>query len=84
MNVKTMSLLLIMVSFLAGAFISVLDPQHVNWTWFVPVLAIGVIGLWIFKKAHHGEARASHRLSGNIQILEDGEASFTSCDSPRR
>ena len=70
MNVKTISLLLIMVSFLAGAFISVLDPLQVNWTWFVPVLAIGVIGLWIFKKAHHGEARASHRLSGNIQILE--------------
>lgn len=70
MNIKTLSLLLIAVSFLAGAFIIVLDPILVNWNWFVPVLAIGVLGLWTYKKAHHGEARASHRLSGNIQILE--------------
>lgn len=70
MNTKTFSLLLIMASFLAGAFVCVLDPTQVNWTFFVPVLAVGVVGLWTYKKAHHGEARASHRLSGNIQILE--------------
>jgi len=70
MNIKVLSLLVIMASFLAGAFISVLDPTQVEWTWFVPVLAVGVIALFIFRKAHHVEARASHRLSGNLQILE--------------
>jgi hypothetical protein len=70
MNIKSLSLLLIAASFLAGAFIIVLDPILVNWNWFVPVLARGVLGLWTYKKAHHGEAKASHRLSGNIQILE--------------
>ena len=70
MNIKTFSLLIIMLSFLAGAFITVLDPLEVNWLWFVPVLVIGLAGLFIFRKAHHGEARASHRLSGNLQTLD--------------
>lgn len=69
MNVKHISLLTIMGSFLAGAFISVLDPLEVNWLWFVPVLVIGLAGLYVFRKAHHGEAKASHRLSGNMQTL---------------
>ena len=71
MNVKHISLLIIMGSFLAGAFISVLDPQAVNWSWFAPVLLVGVAGLVVFRKAHHGEARSSHRLSGNMQTLDN-------------
>jgi len=70
MNIKTLSLLTIMASFLAGAFICVLDPTQVDWAWFVPVIGVGVIALVIYRKAHHGEAKASHRLSGNLQILE--------------
>jgi len=70
MNIKTLALLIIMVSFLAGAFVCVLDPTQVNWGWFVPILIVGVVALFIYRKAHHVEAKASHRLSGNLQILE--------------
>ena len=70
MNTKTLSLLTIMTVFLAGAFISVLDPTEINWAWFVPVLVVGVVALSIYRKAHHVEAKASHRLSGNLQILD--------------
>jgi len=70
MNIKTLTLLAIMASFLAGAFISVLDPTQVNWRWYVPVLILGVIALFIYRKAHHTEAKASHRLSGNLHILD--------------
>ena len=76
MNIKTLSLLIIMMSFLAGAFISVLDPTQVNWAWFVPVLVLGVTALFIYRKAHHGEAKASHRLSGNLQILDTSLANI--------
>jgi len=69
-------LLIIMSSFLAGAFICVLDPTQVNWRWFTPVLSAGVIALFIYRKAHHVEARASHRLSGNLQILESSLANI--------
>jgi len=70
MNIKTISLLIIMGSFLAGAFISILDPLTVNWLWFVPVLVVGLAALYVYRRAHHGEARASHRLSGNLKTLE--------------
>ena len=70
MNAKTLSLLTIMAAFLAGAFLSVLDPTEVNWVWFTPVLAVGVVALFVYRKAHRVEARASDRLSGNLQILE--------------
>lgn len=76
MNAKTLSLLAIMAAFLAGAFISVLDPIEVNWAWFVPVLAVGVIALVAYRKAHHVEARSSHRLSGNLQILQTSLANI--------
>lgn len=71
MNIKTVYLLTIMAVFLAGAFISVLDPTEINWNWFVPVILLGTLALFLYKKAHHGEARDSARLSGNLQILEN-------------
>jgi hypothetical protein len=76
MNIKVPAMFIIMASFLVGAFISVLDPTRVDWSWFVPVLILGVIALYIYRKAHHGEAKASHRLSGNLQILETSLANI--------
>jgi hypothetical protein len=67
---KTLSLILVIASFLAGSFLSVLDPRLVNWGYMIPVLAIGVIGLWIYRKAQRAETRAGHRLAGNIETLE--------------
>jgi hypothetical protein len=69
MSIKSLSLILIAAAFLAGAFVAVLDPVIVNWNWMVPILAVGVLGLWQFRKAHHSEASASHRLSGNMETL---------------
>ena len=47
---KTFALILVIASFLAGAFLSVLDPRQVDWGYMVPVLLVGVIGLWIYRK----------------------------------
>ena len=69
MNTKRIALLVIIGAFLAGAFISVLDPLQVNWNWFVPVLLVGAAGVYVFRLAHHSEARSSHLLSGNMQTL---------------
>jgi hypothetical protein len=33
------------------------------------MLLIGVAGLWLSRKAHHDEARAGHKLAGNIELL---------------
>ena len=66
---KIFALMLIAFSFLAGAFLSVLDPRLVNWSFMVPVLLVGIGGLWIFRRAHHGETRSGDRLAGNMEIL---------------
>jgi len=76
MNIKIISLMVIMASFLAGAFISVLDPTLINWSWFLPVFGVGIVALYIYKKAHHGEQRDSHRLSGNLEILRNSLANI--------
>ena len=67
---KKIALLLIAVSFLAGSFISVMDPRLINWSYMIPVLVIGLIGLVIFRKAERKETRSGHRLAGNMEILD--------------
>ena len=67
---KIFALLLVIASFLAGAFLSVLDPRQVDWGYMIPVLMAGVIGLGIYRKAQREESRAGHRLAGDIGILE--------------
>jgi hypothetical protein len=69
MNAKTLALLLIMASFLGGAFVSVLDPVEVDWAWLAPILLIGAVGLYQFRKASHSEASAGHRLTGDMDTL---------------
>ena len=68
---KIFALTLVFASFLAGSFISVLDPRLVDWNFLVPVLAGGLVGLWMFRKAEHAETRSGDRLAGNISTLEN-------------
>jgi len=67
---KIFALLLVIASFLAGAFLSVLDPREVKWAFLVPILLVGVVGLGIYRKVEREESRAGHRLAGNIDILD--------------
>jgi hypothetical protein len=66
---KTIAILLVFGSFLAGSFLAVLDPREINWSWLAPVLLIGAVGLWLSRKAHHEEAHAGSKLAGNIDLL---------------
>lgn len=66
---KIIAMFLIASSFLAGAFLSVMDPRLVNWNFLVPVLVAGLIGLGLFRKAHQAETRSGSRLAGNMHIL---------------
>lgn len=66
---KAFALILIIASFLVGAFLSSLDPQTVNWAFMVPTLGAGLAGLWLHRRATHSEIRAGRRLADNIQLL---------------
>lgn len=68
---KILSLLLLFASFLAGAFLTALDPREMNWALFVPCLIVGLVGLWLYRKAVHGETRSGDRLAGNMDVLEN-------------
>jgi hypothetical protein len=71
MTMKILALILVFASFLAGAFISVLDPRLVDWSYLVPTLVVGIVGLWLHRKAQHAETRAGDRLAENITTLEN-------------
>jgi hypothetical protein len=66
---KIFALLLVVASFLAGSFLSVLDPRLVDWKYMIPVLIIGLVGLVIYRKAQRKETRAGDRLAGNMETL---------------
>jgi len=66
---KTAALIMVALSFLAGAFLSSLDPEKVNWAYMIPALLLGVAGLWLHRKAAHREIHAGQRLAGNIEVL---------------
>ena len=66
---KIFALILVIASFLAGAFLSVLDPRTVEWNFMAPALLVGVIGLFLYRKQQHGEHRAGERLAGNMGTL---------------
>jgi len=67
---KTIALLMVVISFLAGSFLAVLDPRLINWNYMIPVLVFGVIGLGIYRKAQREETRSGHLLAGNMEILD--------------
>lgn len=67
---KQLSILLITISFLSGAFITSLDATQVNWVWFIPLLLIGFIGVALLKHTNSGEAKDEEKLSGNINVLQ--------------
>jgi hypothetical protein len=66
---KTIAFLLIIISFLVGSFLSVLDPISMNWALMIPVLIVGSIGLVIYRRAMRSDARAGDKLTGNIETL---------------
>jgi hypothetical protein len=66
---RQLGLILVILAFLAGAFLTVLDPLTVDWAWFVPVLALGAVGLWLHRKAHRAAARAGDKVAGNMETL---------------
>lgn len=59
---KRLGLLLIVVSFLAGAYLSVLDAERVDWLPFGMVLATGLVGVFIRRRALAVDASSATRI----------------------
>ena len=62
---------IIIVAFLAGAFLASLDKETVNWLYFVPVILVGVVGLFFLKSGEKAAAQDDSLLASDKQILQD-------------
>ncbi len=66
---KNMAFLLVIVSFLVGAYLASLDERSMNWTYFVPVMLVGFIAAFLYKKASSAAAKQGDLLQNNKQVL---------------
>ncbi|WP_417458530.1 hypothetical protein [Kordiimonas sp.] len=73
---KNLAYLLVVFSFLGGAFLTSLDPLMVDWTTFLPVVFAGVVGVILLKRMQAAEARSSDLLAQNRKDLEESLANI--------
>lgn len=74
MNKQRLAFGTIIVAFLAGAFLAVLHPSEIDWVLFLPVLAVGAVGVVTLRRASHAAASASHVMDENLQVLKQSLA----------
>ncbi|MGJ8662867.1 MAG: hypothetical protein ACSHWU_04410 [Marinicella sp.] len=68
---KNIAFILVILSFLAGAFLTSLDEKAMNWTYFIPVMVVGFIGAFVYKKESNAAAKHGDLLQNNKQVLID-------------
>ncbi|MCK0070786.1 hypothetical protein [Kordiimonas laminariae] len=63
--------LLVVVAFLAGAYLTSLHPTEVDWTAFGPIVIAGALGVIMSKRLEAAAAKDDSVLASNRQDLED-------------
>ena len=66
---KNIAFILVILSFLAGAFLTSLDERTMNWTYFIPVMLVGFVGAFIYKKESSAAAKHGDLLQNNKKVL---------------
>jgi len=67
---KKLGYLLITAGFLAGALVSVLDEELVQWTLYSVALAVGVAGIIIVRTVTHRQAREGGKLARGMEDID--------------
>ncbi len=73
---KALGYLLLIIAFLTGAFISVLDPRSINWYLMVPALIVGIVGMTLIRKSIRQDAKQSTRVESDLNTMRDSLASI--------
>lgn len=68
---KNMAFILVILAFLAGAYLASLDEQTINWTYFGPIMLVGIIAAIIYKRESNAAAKHGDLLQNNKQVLID-------------
>lgn len=66
---KNLGYLLLAVGFIASAYVASLDPQVIVWAYFVPAIAVGVVGLVLVKRSQKHSSQNSEVLDTNRDVL---------------
>lgn len=66
---KKLGYILIGLAFLSCAFLASLDPRIIDWTQFLPALALGALGVVIVKRDARVEAKDESKLATNRALL---------------
>lgn len=61
---------IIVISFLAGAFLASLDEEVINWQYFIPTLVLGAVGVLLLKSGEKAAAQDDSLLATDKNILE--------------
>lgn len=62
---------IVFTAFIFGAYFTALDPQTVNWPVFLAVVAVGVIGIVLVKRAEAAAAQDQDKLSESQTALKE-------------
>ncbi len=66
---KNLGYLLLTIGFLGGSYFAVLDPESVPSSTFLPMFALGVVGVVLARIAGHKQSRDVEVVSANIGAI---------------
>ncbi len=67
---RALGYLLITAGFLAGSVVAVqTEENHIEWSWFLPAFAVGVVGVVLARVGTQREARGETKLAGDLETL---------------
>lgn len=84
---QKIGLLLITIGFLGGCMVAVMDQKQVDWTYFGPAFAVGILGVVLVQIGRRRAATHVETLSSNIEELKSSLAkiveNITALDSSK-
>ncbi len=67
---RALGYLLITAGFLVGSVVAVqTEENHIDWGWFLPAFALGVVGVVLARVGTRREARHETKLAGDLETL---------------
>lgn len=67
---KKTGFLLITVTFLAGSLAAVVDQAEVRWTYFIPIMIVGAVGVFLVHYHERKNTRSQTKLASNLQDIQ--------------
>lgn len=67
---KKVGYLMIVIGFIAGALLSVMDELEVQWGFFVCALIVGAIGVVLVQSGKRQHTKSEEKLTSNIQNIQ--------------